>query len=58
MDKTEKVEEMVTQIEYIYTKHLAKSMGTIKAELLGTLLFGGSFRDIDKPYEIKANFYD
>jgi len=58
VDKTEKVEEMVTQIEHIYTKHLAKSMGTIKAELFGTLLLGGSFRDIDKPYEIKVDFYD
>ena len=58
MDKPETLEEMLEQMkDTSYTKRLAKSMGTVKTELFGTLLFGG-FRDVDKSYEIEVNFND
>ena len=60
MDKPETLEEMLEKMKDIsYAKRLAKSIGTVKTELFGTLLFdGGSFRDVDKPYEIEVDFND
>ena len=59
MDKPDTLEEMLEQMKDVsYTKRLAKSMGTVKTELFGTLLLNGSFRDVDKPYEIEVNFDD
>jgi hypothetical protein len=58
VNKPETLEDMLEQMkDTSYTKRLAKSMGSVKTELFGTLLFGG-FRDVDKPYEIEVNFDD
>ena len=58
MNKPETLEDMLEQMkDTSYTKRLAKSMGSVKTELFGTLLFG-NFRDVDKPYEIEVNFDD
>jgi hypothetical protein len=40
-----------------YTSVLAASMQNTKEALMAQILLS-SFRDIDKPYEIKVDFYD
>jgi hypothetical protein len=38
-----------------YTQHLAQAMRNTKEILVGQI-FAGSFRDVDKPYEIEVDF--